>query len=101
MDGDSVDVGVVDEPDDLVGEELAVVLRREVGLGRLRGVELQALADALAKDVQSRIGLHDLGHGLLDQRLGSGEPVAECRVKVVCLDKKSSLIRDEIMLAWP
>ena len=32
MDGDTVDVGVVYEPDDLVGEELSVVLRGEVGL---------------------------------------------------------------------
>ena len=30
--GDAVHIGVVDEPDDLVGEELAVVGRVEVGL---------------------------------------------------------------------
>lgn len=35
VDGDSVDVAVVDEPDDLVGEELPVVLGRQV---RLRGL---------------------------------------------------------------
>ena len=64
VDGHAVHVGVVNEPDDLVGEELAVVLRRQVGLGRLGGVELQALADALAQHVQRRVGLHDLRHGL-------------------------------------
>lgn len=39
MDGDSVHVTVVDEPDDLVGEELSVVLGRQVrlsGLGAVR-----------------------------------------------------------------
>lgn len=75
VDGDSVHVGVVHEPDDLVGEELSVVLRGQVGLSGLGGVELQALADALPQHVQGRVGLHDLGHGLLDQRLGPGEPV--------------------------
>lgn len=75
MDGDSVDVGVVDEPDDLVGEEFTVVLRGQVGLSGLGGVQLQTLADALPQHVQRRVGLHDLGHGLLDQRLASWEPV--------------------------
>ena len=35
VDGYSVDVGVVYKPDDLVAEELSVVLRGQVGLGRL------------------------------------------------------------------
>lgn len=83
VDGDAVDVGVVDEPDDLVAEELRVVLRVEVRLGRLGRVELQALADALAQDVQGRVGLHDLGHGLLDERLEAWEVVAVGRVQVV------------------
>ena len=52
----TADVGVVDESDDLVGEELAVVLRREVRLVRLRRVELQPLADALAQRVERRVG---------------------------------------------
>ena len=47
VDGDAVHVGVVHEPDDLVAEELAVVLGREIWLGRLRGVQLQTLSDAL------------------------------------------------------
>ena len=83
VNGDAVDVGVVDEPDDLVGEEFAVVLGGEVGLGGLGAVQLEALTDALAQHVQRRIGLHDLGHGLLDQRLGAGEPVAVGAVQVV------------------
>ena len=44
----TVDVRVVDEPDDLVAKELAVVLRAQVGLRRLGGVELEALADAFS-----------------------------------------------------
>eukprot|EP00964_Phaeocystis_antarctica_P078146 scaffold48598_cov65-Phaeocystis_antarctica.AAC.1 len=83
VDGDAVDVGVIDEPDDLVGEELAVVLRREVGLRRLGRVELQPLADALAQHVERRVGLEDLGHGLRHERLHARDVVAVGRVQVV------------------
>ena len=83
VDGDTVDVGVVDEPNDLVGEELGVVLGVEVGFGGFGGVELQTLADTLTQDVASGVGLHDLGHGLLNERLQSGEPVTVSRPQVV------------------
>jgi hypothetical protein len=111
VDGDSVDVGVVDEPDDLVREKLRVVLRVEVRLGRLGRVELETLADSLSEDVKSRlesekkedhrvrneslssrmkkrnrrthVGLHNLAHGLLDERLHSREPVSVRGVQVV------------------
>ena len=76
MDGDSVHVGVVHKPDDLIGEQLSVVLRAEVRLSGLGGVQLQPLADALAQHIQGGVGLHDLCHGLLNQRLGPWEPVA-------------------------
>lgn len=36
VDGDSVHIGVIHKPDDLVGEEFTVVLRGQVGLGGLR-----------------------------------------------------------------
>lgn len=75
VDGDSVDIGVVHKPDDLVWEELSVVLGGQVRLSGLRGVELQTLADALSQYVQGRVGLHDLSHGLLNQGLASREPV--------------------------
>lgn len=51
-------------PDDLVGEELAIVLAGQVRLGGLRGVELQRLAHALAQHVHRWVGLHDLGQRL-------------------------------------
>ena len=86
VDGDSVDVGVVNEPDDLIGEQFAVILRWQVGLRRLWGVQLEALPDSLAENVQSRVGLHDLGHGLLDEGLSSREPIAERCVKIVSLE---------------
>ena len=63
VDGDTVDVGVVDKPDDHVGEELGVVLGRQVRLGRLRREQLQRLADPLPKHVQRRVRLHDLHSG--------------------------------------
>ena len=83
VDRHAVHVCVVHEPDDLVAEELAVVLARQVGLRRLGRVQLQALADALAQHVHGRVGLHDLGHRLDDQRLHPREPVAKGAVEVV------------------
>ena len=83
VDRHAVDVRVVDEPNDLIGEEFAVVLRRQVRLRRLRRVELKAFADTFSQDVESRIGFHDFGHGLLDERLGSREPVSVSAVQVV------------------
>ena len=51
VDSNTVHVSVVDEPDDLVGEQLGVVLAVEVGLCGLRRVQLKILADMLAQDV--------------------------------------------------
>ena len=64
MDGDTVDVGVVDEPDDLVREELRVVLAVQVRLCRFGRVELKTLADTLAEDVPpgSQDGVDDEKH---------------------------------------
>lgn len=69
----------------MIGEELAVVLAAEVGLCGFAGVELQRLTDALAQYVQRGVGLHDLRHGLLDQRLAAREPVAVRAEKVSLL----------------
>lgn len=66
MNGDSIHIGVIDKPDDLVGEEFTIVLRGQVRLSGLRGVQLQPFADALPEHIQGRVGLHDLSHGLLD-----------------------------------
>ena len=93
MDGDSVDVGIVHKPDDLIGEELSVVLRWQVRLSGLRGVQLETLADSLSEDVQRRVGLHDLGHGLLDQGLASWEPITKGTEK----KKETELLKAK----WP
>lgn len=76
MDGDSVDIGVIHKPNDLVREKFSIVLGGEVRLSGLRGVELQTLADPLSEHVQGGVGLHDLRHRLLNQRLCSREPVS-------------------------
>lgn len=83
MDGHSVDIRVVNKPNDLVAEQLGVVLRVEVGLRGLRTVELQALADSFPQHVNSRVGLHDLVHGLLEKPLAFVEPIAKTAVQVV------------------
>ena len=59
-------------------------LRAEVGLSRLRAVELQTLPDTLPQHVQGGVGLHDLGHGLRDEGLHPSEPVPKGAVQVVC-----------------
>ena len=69
VDGHTVDVGVVHEPDDLVAEQLAVVLGAQVGLRGLRGVQLQALADALPQHIQRWVGLQGR-QSFLDGLLG-------------------------------
>ena len=83
MDSNSIDVGVVYEPDDLIGEELCVVLRVEVWFGRLARIKLQTLANALTQDVESWVRLHDFAHGLLHKLFASVEPVTVATVKVV------------------
>ena len=79
VDRDTVHVGVVDEPDDLVREELRVVLAVQVRLRGLRGVQLKTLPDAFTEDVARRVRLHDLCHGLLDERLQAGYGQGPCR----------------------
>lgn len=51
VDGNSVDVGIVDEPNDLVGEELRVIAGVEVRFGRFGRVELETLSDTLSENV--------------------------------------------------
>ena len=74
---DSVHVSVVHKPDDLVGEEFSVVLRRQVRLSRFTGVQLKAFPDSLPQHIQGGIGFHDLCHGLLDERFHSWKPVSK------------------------
>ena len=73
--GDSVDVGVVHEPNDLIREQLGVVLAVQVRLRGLRGVELKTLPNALAKNMAGRVRLHDFRHRLLNERFETREPV--------------------------
>ena len=72
----TIDISIIDEPDDLVREELRVVLAVQVRLRGLRGVQLKTLPDAFTEDMARRVCLHNLCHGLLDERLQAGEPVA-------------------------
>lgn len=57
MNSHSVNVGVVDEPDDLVREQFGVVLRVKVGFCGLGRVKLQPFANALSKHIQGGVGL--------------------------------------------
>ena len=63
VDGDPIHIGVVNKPDDLIGEQLSVVLRGQVRFSGLAGVQLEGLADPLPQHVESGVGLHDLSHG--------------------------------------
>jgi len=77
VNGYSVDIGVVHKPNDLIREKLSVVLRGKVRFSGFTGVQLKAFPDSLSQHVQSGIGLHDLRHGLLDERLHTREPVTK------------------------
>jgi hypothetical protein len=57
VDSDTVNVGVIHEPNDLVTKQLSIVLRRQVGLSGLRRVELKTLSNTLTKDIEGRVGL--------------------------------------------
>mmetsp|Transcript_10676 Transcript_10676/g.30496 ORF Transcript_10676/g.30496 Transcript_10676/m.30496 type:complete len:593 (+) Transcript_10676:6123-7901(+) len=83
VDGDTVDVGVVNKPNDLIAEQLSVVLGTQVRLRRFTGVQLEPLADSLAQHVKGRIGLHDLGQSLLHQRLSARNVISKTAVEGV------------------
>jgi len=89
VDGNSVHVGVIYEPDDLVSKELSIVLRVQVWLSWFRRVQLETLSDTLSEDVQGWIGLADLGQGLLKKWLHTWEPVTKGTVEVVCQIKSN------------
>lgn len=59
-----IDIGIIDEPDDLISEEVGVILRVQVGLGGLGGVELETFTDSLTQDVDGGVGFHDFVHRL-------------------------------------
>lgn len=67
----------------LVAKQFRVVLGVEVRLSGLRRVELETLANTFTKNVEGGVGLHDLGHGLLNERLHTGRPVSVGGMKVV------------------
>ena len=71
MDCDTIDVCVVNKPNNLVAEKFPVVLRRQVRFSGLATVQLQTFPDSLSQDVQGGIGLHYLSHCLLDERLAT------------------------------
>lgn len=77
VNSNSVDVGIINEPYDLIAEELSIVLRVKVWFSRFTTVQLQALSDTFSQYIQSRIGLHDFIHSLLDQLLASQEPISK------------------------
>ena len=66
VDRNSVDVGIIHEPNDLVGEQLGIVLRVQVRLRRFGGVELEPFPDTFSQDIKGWVGFHNFSHGLLD-----------------------------------
>ena len=85
VNGDSVHVCIIHKPNNLIGEQLSVVLRGQVRLCRFTGIQLQCLSDALPQHIEGWVGLHNLSHGLLDQRLHSRDPVTTSTKRVTWL----------------
>ena len=48
VNGHSVYIGVIHEPDDLIGKELSIVLTAQIRLCRFWGIKLQTLSDTLS-----------------------------------------------------
>ncbi len=65
MNSDTIDISVIDEPDQLVREQLSIIRCIQIRLGRLARVELKAFPDSLSQNVKSRVGFHDFIHRLL------------------------------------
>ena len=83
VNSNAVDVGIVDKPNDLVGEELRIVLAVEVRLCWLRRVQLKTLANTFAQYVACWVCFHNLGHRLLHEWLHAREPISESRPKII------------------
>ena len=81
--GDTVHVAVVDEPRDLVVEQLLVVLAAQHRLRRLARVQLQSAANAVTQHRQRGVRLHDTRHRALQHILGAGDVVPKAAVHVV------------------
>src|SRR2546423_12806943 len=72
----TVYIGIVNKPDGIFREEVTIILRVEERFGGLGGVQLQTLANTLPQNIQRRIRLLYLGHGLLYQGFHTRDPVA-------------------------
>ena len=68
----------------LIGEQLAIVLGGQIWLSWLRGIQLETFANAFPEHIQCRVGFHDLGHSLDDERLDTRIPIAKRTVEIVC-----------------
>ena len=78
VNSDSVHVGVVHEPDNLIGEQLSVVLGGEIRLSGFTGVQLEGFTNPLPQHIEGGVSLHYLAHGLVDERFHSRDPVPKC-----------------------
>jgi len=86
--------------DDLIGEKLREILHGlvsakknktrpetdlavEVGFSGLGRIQLESLPDTFTKYMTRGVCFHNLRHGLLDERLETGEPVPKGRPQVI------------------
>ena len=78
VDGDAIDVCIIDEQLDLIVEEFGIILRVQKFLVALRRVELETLPDAFPENIQCWVCFHDLRHGLLNELFQTGEILTVC-----------------------
>ena len=55
----------------------------KIGLSRLRRIQLKPLPDTFTKYMTRGVCLHNLGHGLLNERLETREPIPKGRPQVI------------------
>jgi hypothetical protein len=83
MNCNAVNISIINEPNNLIGEQLSVILGVQVGLSWLRTIQLKALPNPLPQNVQCRVRLHYFIHRLKDEVLHVREPIAECRMQII------------------
>jgi len=83
VDRNTIDIRIIDKPDNLVREEFSIILRGKVGFGGFRRVQLKTLSNTLSQYIQSGICLDDFVHRLPYEGFHSGEPVSIRAMNVV------------------
>lgn len=83
VDGDTIDIGIIDEPNGLVGEKFREVRTGEIWFSGFRRIKLETFTNSFTKYINGRITLHDLVHSLENESFTTFKPGTISRMEVV------------------